>query len=155
MAVNKITMNTADGERVLMDLTEDNVSSEKVFDGVTFHGADGNVKTGTFTISNELSAQDDLIARIRQALQGKAAGGGSTEPDYKALYQRVEYIESAEEETYPYIITDFIADNSCGLEVVASFPKLQDRIPMGSRLDAEEERRGLNENEGGGENERI
>lgn len=59
--------------------------------------------------------------------------GGSTEPDYRDLYQRVEYITSAEEDTYPYIITDFIADNSCGLEVVASFPVLQDRIPMGSR----------------------
>lgn len=59
--------------------------------------------------------------------------GGGGEPDPRADYQRVEYIESAEAETYPYIITDFYADNSCGLEIVASFPKLQDRIPMGSR----------------------
>lgn len=62
-----------------------------------------------------------------------ATGGGSTEPDPRDEYQRVEYIESAEEETYPYIITDFIADNSSGVEVIASFPILQDRIPMGSR----------------------
>lgn len=55
-------------------------------------------------------------------------------------YQRVEYIESAAEETYPYIITDFVADNTCGVEVVASFPKLQDRIPMGSRVDSESTR---------------
>ena len=61
--------------------------------------------------------------------------GGSTEPDYRDLYQRVEYITSAEEGTYPYIITDFIADNTCGLEVIASFPAMQDRIPMGSRTD--------------------
>lgn len=61
------------------------------------------------------------------------SGGGSTEPDPRDQYQRVEYIESAEADTYPYIITDFYADNSCGVEVVASFPKLQDRIPMGSR----------------------
>lgn len=60
-------------------------------------------------------------------------GGGSTEPDPRDEYQSVEYIESAEEETYPYIITDFIADNSSGVEVIASFPILQDRIPMGSR----------------------
>ena len=59
--------------------------------------------------------------------------GGVVEPDYKDLYQRVEYITSAVEETYPYIITDFYGDNESGLEVIASFPKLQDRIPMGSR----------------------
>lgn len=62
--------------------------------------------------------------------------GGVIEPDYKNLYQRVEYITSAEEETYPYFITDFYADNESGMEVVASFPILQDRIPMGSRQDS-------------------
>lgn len=66
-----------------------------------------------------------------------AIGGGSAEEgeEYKKLYQRVEYIESAEEGTHPYIITDFVADNASGVEVIASFPILQDRIPMGSRLD--------------------
>lgn len=62
-----------------------------------------------------------------------ATGGGSAQPDPRDQYQRVEYIESAEEATYPYIITDFIADNDCGVEIVASFPTLVDRIPMGSR----------------------
>lgn len=60
---------------------------------------------------------------------------GSSTPDPRDQYQRVEYITSAEEGTYPYIITDFIADNTCGLEVIASFPVIQDRIPMGSRTD--------------------
>lgn len=64
-------------------------------------------------------------------------GGGSTEPDYRDLYQRVEYITAAEEETYPYIITDFIADNESGVEIIASFPTLVDRIPMGSRLNSD------------------
>ena len=61
------------------------------------------------------------------------SGGGGNEPDPREQYQRVEYITSAEEGTYPYIITDFYADNSCGVEVIASFPTLVDRIPMGSR----------------------
>ena len=61
----------------------------------------------------------------------------SSAPDPSKDYQRVEYIESAEEETYPYIITDVYADNSCGVEVIASFPKLQDRIPMGSRQNSD------------------
>lgn len=60
----------------------------------------------------------------------------NTEPDPREQYQRVEYITSAEEATYPYIITDFVADNSAGLEIIASFPVLQDRIPMGSRQDS-------------------
>lgn len=88
-------------------------------------------------LDGNLAQQDSLIEQIKAALQGKTAGGGSAEPNYKSLYQRVEYIESAEEETYPYIITDIYADNSCGVEVIASFPKLQDRIPMGSRQNSD------------------
>lgn len=61
-------------------------------------------------------------------------GGG--EPDPCEQYQRVKYIESAEDGTYPYIITDFYADNDTGVEVVASFAVMQDRIPMGSRQDS-------------------
>ncbi len=60
----------------------------------------------------------------------------SVEPDYRELYQRVEYIESAVSGTYPYVITDVYANNSCGVEIVASFPTLVDRIPMGSREDS-------------------
>ena len=242
MAVNKVTFNTADGEKTLVDLTGDTATADVVFEGATFHGADGEVKTGKFTLSEELSTQDTLIEQIRIALISKAAGGdglpaqeksvevtengivevlpddgyvlskvgvtvdvpipdgyikpsgtktittngthdakayesvsvnvpipdgyivpngtleitengthdvtqytsvnvnvasgGSAEPDPRDQYQRVEYITSAEEGTYPYIITDFFADNSSGLEVIASFPILQDRIPMGSREDS-------------------
>ena len=64
------------------------------------------------------------------------ASGGSSEPDLRELYQRVEYITSASEETYPYLVTDFVADNDSGVEVIASFPNMADRIPMGSREDS-------------------
>ena len=83
-------------------------------------------------INGSVSEQNALIQQIKTALQGKAAGGGG-EPDPRDQYQRVEYIESAEEGTYPYIITDFYGDNESGMEILASFPVLQDRIPMGSR----------------------
>lgn len=99
--------------QTLVDLTEDTVAPETLLKGVTAHDKSGAQIVGTYE-----------------------GGGGSTEPDPRDLYQRVEYIESAEEETYPYIITDFYGDNASGLEIVASFPKLHDRIPMGSREDS-------------------
>lgn len=130
MAANKIVVNN----ETLIDLTKDSIKPSVLFDGETAHDASGNEITGTFSLDSEITQQDDLIYRIKTALQGKAAGGGgNTEPTYKDLYQRVEYITSAEEETYPYMITDVCATNTIGVEVIASFPKLQDRIPMGSR----------------------
>lgn len=242
MAVNKVVMNTENGAETLIDLTNDTVSSGEVFKGTTFHGSDGEAKTGTFTISEEITEQDALIAQIKTALQGKASVGDGPQAQEKTVditengthvivpdggyvlnkatvnvnvpipdgyiqpsgsmevtengtydvtkkasvvvsvpeqeirlqnievtengtysadsgydgigqvtvnvegsggtadphdqYQRVEYITSAEEATYPYIITDFFADNSCGMEIIASFPVMQDRIPMGSRQDS-------------------
>lgn len=242
MPANKVVINTENGAETVIDLTGDNVAEGKVFKGVIFHGADGNSKTGTFTIDDEISEQDDIISRIKTALQGKASGGGggttptqektvdvvengtvevipdagyvlskvtanvnvpipsgyikpsgtknisangthnvkeyenvsvdvpipdgyikpsgvlevtengihdvsvyqqvnvnvaaSGEPDPRDQYQRVEYITTAEDETYPYVITDICADNSTGAEIVASFPILQDRVPMGSRQDS-------------------
>lgn len=171
MAVNKVVYSG----KTLVDLTSDTAAAETVFKGATFHGADGEVKTGTFTISEELSAQDSLIEQIKKALQGKAQGGAATPTQEKTVeitengtievvpdegyalskvtavvnvegsavvdpreqYQRVEYIESATEGTYPYIITDFYADNEAGMEIIASFPILQDRIPMGSRQNSD------------------
>ena len=84
-------------------------------------------------IENNTAALNALLDKANALPDG---GGGGGEFDPSALYQRVEYITSAEAETYPYIITDFIADNDCGLEIVASFPVMQDRIPMGSRNDS-------------------
>lgn len=94
------------------------------------------VQTQIDRITAAVSSQESLISQIVTALEGKAAGGGGTEPDPRDQYQRVEYIESAEAETYPYLITDICADDNTGVEVVAAFPALQDRIPMGSRLDS-------------------
>lgn len=135
MAINKVVY----GGKTLIDISDSTVAPETLEKGVTAYGKDGEKVTGAFTLESELSTQNILIEQIKTALQGKTAGGGSgsTEPDYKTLYQRVEYIESAEKETYPYIITDAYADNSCGVEVIASFPKLQDRIPMGSRKNSD------------------
>ena len=53
-----------------VDAVESDVMSGKKF------GANGSVKTGTFTIDSELSTQDDLIAQIQTALQNKATPSG-------------------------------------------------------------------------------
>lgn len=80
-------------------------------------------ENGTYVVPDGVDGYSPVVVSV------------SNEPNYKELYQRVEYIESAEAGTYPYIITDFIGNNASGLEVIASFPTMQDRIPMGSRLD--------------------
>lgn len=108
-------------------------SEAEIFEGYEVYGDDGVKKTGSFTLSEPLTEQDALIAQILTALEGKAAGGGSTEPDPSELYQRVEYITS---DGTAYILTDFIADNTCGAEMVLSFPNYADHTWMGSRNDS-------------------
>ena len=76
MAVNKIVLNTDDGEQVLVDLTGDSVSEGTLFKGETAHAANGEKIVGAFTLESEMSEQDALIEQIKTALQGKTAGGG-------------------------------------------------------------------------------
>ena len=89
MAVSKVVL--ANGE-VIVDITGDSVTESTVFDGVTFHGSDGEAKAGTFTIAEELTQQDSLIEQIKAALKGKAAGGGG-DTDLPTGYKRVDYIQ--------------------------------------------------------------
>ena len=89
-----------------------------IINGITYNGVE------SLEMTNESG---------EKVLYTEGGAGGSVDPDPRDLYQRVEWIESAEEGTYPYMITDFYADNSAGVEVIASFPTLVDRIPMGSR----------------------
>lgn len=96
MGINKIVLNTDEGDRVLVDLTGDSVTPETTFAGTTFHAADGEAKTGTFTIRPELDEQGTLIEQIAEALdvtvsEADSSSGDSRLPDQ---YQEVEYIES-------------------------------------------------------------
>ena len=54
-----------------VDAVESDVMSGKKF------GANGSVKTGTFTIDSELSTQDDLIAQIQAAVDSLPEAGGA------------------------------------------------------------------------------
>ena len=53
--------------------TDATVSADEIFAGETAY-ANGSKVTGTFTIDNELSTQDNLITQIQTALQNKASG---------------------------------------------------------------------------------
>ena len=52
MAVNKVTMNTSNGEETLIDLTGDSVTPETLAEGVTAHDASGEQITGTMVASS-------------------------------------------------------------------------------------------------------
>lgn len=76
MAVNKVEY----FGRVILDLTEDTITDDKLHKGVTAHDKSGAKVTGTFTLDNEITTQDELITAIKTALQGKASGGGTPTP---------------------------------------------------------------------------
>ena len=62
--------------------TDATASADEIMSGETAY-VNGSKVTGTFSIDSELSAQDNLIAQIASALEGKAAGGsggGGKEP---------------------------------------------------------------------------
>lgn len=79
----------------------------------------------------EITENGEYDVAAYAAVSVAVAGAAPVDP--REGYQRVEYITTAKDETYPYIITDFYGDNESGMEVVASFQELRDRIPMGSR----------------------
>lgn len=97
MEVNKIIINTSEGEKVLVDLTGDTVKPEVLGKGETAHDASGKPIAGTFTLETEMTEQDGLIERIKAALQGKAAGG----PGLPTQEKTVEITENGTVEVLP------------------------------------------------------
>lgn len=84
--ISKITLATEDGDRVLVDLTGDNVTADSLVTGYTAHGADGEIVEGANPYeleptNAEVGTQSDLIAQIQNALVGKAAGSGGGKPE--------------------------------------------------------------------------
>lgn len=68
-------------------------SESEVFENKQYIAQSGKVKTGTFTLANEISVQDDLIAEILSALESKAAGGSLTVEGYPKGYVPARYIK--------------------------------------------------------------
>ncbi len=80
--------------------------------------------------------RDPGTGKMKRARTVVAIIGDAAQPDPRDRYRRVEYIEPSVDGSYPYVITDVCAENNIGLEIVAAFPRLEDRIPMGSRQDS-------------------
>lgn len=103
---------------------EDLMEGKELLDGA------GEPVVGAFTLAAELAAQDALLAQISEALDG-VVGGSAADPT--AGYTRLEYVAS---DGAAYVLTDFVADNTCGAEMVVSFPHFADHTWMGSREDS-------------------
>lgn len=74
----------------------------------------------------------DLALNVGDQIRMTAAFGTLT-PENSGDYQRLEYITS---DDASYFLTDFIADNFSGAEMVVSFPYFADHTWMGSREDS-------------------
>lgn len=66
MAISKVVY----GGRVLMDLTADTVQADKLLEGITAHGADGEPITGACTFDSDTQ---DATAAAAEILSGKTA----------------------------------------------------------------------------------
>lgn len=74
----------------LPELTNEG-SAPDLMEGKQMISGEGVAVTGSFTLADELSAQNTLIEQIKTALAGKAAGGGNG--DLPAGYKQVDYIQ--------------------------------------------------------------
>lgn len=75
MAYNKVNY----GGRTLIDLTADTVDSSSVLDGKQFHGADGEVKTGSMTNRGAVSGTIATAAGVYTVPAGFHNGSGSVQ----------------------------------------------------------------------------
>ena len=71
--VNKLSKVELEGGGGI-DTSDATASAEEILKGETAYGPEGKI-TGTFTIEDELTEQDDLISQIAVALKGKMTGG--------------------------------------------------------------------------------
>lgn len=89
--------------------------------------------TGVSAISIPEGAVAKITNSVGETLWEKVSA------DYRELYQRVEYVYTAGS-TGGWFLTDFIANNTSGLEFTFSVPNFSDIATMGSRTSASDTR---------------
>ena len=62
---------------ILMDVSNDTITAEKLAEGLTAHNSNGDQITGTFPIG-EVDTQSALISQIKSTLANKVISGGSS-----------------------------------------------------------------------------
>ena len=83
MAVNKVVMNTENGEQILIDLTGDSVTPETLAEGATAHDASGNMIVGEMQATTPTTAvlyTEQTLTDVQKAQARKnigLVGGGS------------------------------------------------------------------------------
>lgn len=80
---NALGGKTAPEDEVSLPTLNNPATESEVFEGSEYIDQSGNKRTGTFTIEEELTVQDDLIAQIQSAVDNlpEAGSGGSGEPE--------------------------------------------------------------------------
>lgn len=89
MGVSKVDYDN----ETLIDISNDKVTEDTLFEGITAHDANGDPIIGNFPVS-EVDTQADLIEQIKKALDGKASGSGGESLDgLPSGYARADYIQ--------------------------------------------------------------
>lgn len=85
-----------------------------------------------FTGVTALRVPEGNVVKVTNAA-GEVLWEKRAADDFRNLYQRIEYLYTPGGSTSGYFLTDFMADNDSGVEIVASYPTRVDAVPMGSR----------------------
>ena len=115
----KVNVSFKGGGAELPTLTNEG-SAADLFSGKQLIDGEGNKVTGTFSIDNELSTQDNLITRIQTALEGKAVSGGDSGG---SISYDTCTLQINNQSGYPYILGYTSVENG---KIVAKYSLLSD-----------------------------
>ena len=141
--MSKLTTNTTNLQSILekinnlpeagTDLPEltNPALAEEIFLNKEAIDADGNIRTGTFTIDSELNEQDDLLTQITSALEGKASGVSlptlTTPATESEVFEGSEYInQSGNKKTGTFTINQELSAQD---ELIAQIQNAVNNLP--------------------------